>query len=112
MSRARKPTSDNNPYHVQARHLRDVAMAMERVQASFKELDAQNKTIIIRLNQVESQLERLGNSIEDKIGQRIEKLRQELRKVIEIFVVRDDNTGDANKIIRDHMINRPERKKE
>lgn len=104
--------SSDNPYNIQAKHLRDVALSIDKIIFAFKELDAQNKTIIIRLNQVESQLERLGNSIDDKIGSRIEKLRQELRKVIEIFVIRDDNTGDANKIIRDHMINRPERKKE
>lgn len=113
MPRARKPAprSDANPYHVQAMHLRDVAGKLDKVLFTFKEIDAQNKTIIILLNKTNDELVRLGNSIDNKIGTRIETLRQDLRKALAVLFC-DDNTGDAQKIIRDHMFNRPERKKE
>lgn len=108
--RKHKQRAEDNPYNAQARHLRDVALVLDKVVFSFKELDAQNKTIIILLNGVEAQLKRLGDGIEDKIGQRIETLRQELRKALVALIVREDNTGDVQKIIRDHMFTRPERK--
>lgn len=90
----------------------EILLKLEKLEALFRSTDTQNKTIIVLLNKVEAQLERLGNSIDDKIGQRIETLRKEIRKALELFVVREDNTGDAQKIIRDHLFNRPERKKD
>lgn len=75
---------------------------LDKINFQLKSLDAQAKTIIILLNDLKKEQDRISKFVEITIGERIEKLRQDFRNGIAVLIS-SDSTGDAMKIAKDFI---------
>jgi hypothetical protein len=71
-----------------------------------KQLDSQARTIIQLLDQIGKHLDSLDALIETKLGERMERLRQDFRTGLAAIVSGGDATGDAHKVVLDFLFNK------